>query len=292
MIEGIKLICNLLLGIVKFIGIVISPILISLLLWLLFFLIFKKKRFPKSSGKIRKTESILKRLFWDFPKQFWLDRFNRTPDSFNMFGVHIIAGEQGSGKTITLTYMLESIRKQYPKCIIRTNYNYIHEQESIKDWRQLCGNNNGVYGQVEVLDEVQNWFNSLASKDFPPEMLTEVTQQRKQRKVIFGTSQVFGRVAKPIREQTTYLYEPLTIFGCLTVVRLYKPTISADGLTDKKRLIKLFFFVHNQELRNVFDTYRKVENLVETGFKAEEQQIRNAEKSVLLPKDSGLRSKR
>ena len=78
---------------------------------------------------------------------------------------------------------------------------------------------NGIYGEIDVLDEIQNWFNSLQSKDFPPEMLTEITQQRKQTKMILGTSQVFSRLAKPIREQTYMLYEPTTLFWLFNICK-------------------------------------------------------------------------
>ena len=98
-------------------------------------------------------------------------------------------------------------------------------------------------------------------------MLTEVTQQRKQRKMILGTTQVFSRVSKPLREQVTFLYEPFTIAGCLTVVRVFKPVVACDdGLVDDKKLRKVFFFVHNAEVRDAFDTYKKIGRYIEHGF--------------------------
>ena len=99
-------------------------------------------------------------------------------------------------------------------------------------------------------------------------------QLRAELAAIIGTSQVFSRVAKPIREQTYILYEPLTILGCLTVVRKYKPEITAEGLTDGKKLIGMFFFVHNKKLRESFDTYHKIEKMAIQGFKSEEKRIK------------------
>lgn len=171
-----------------------------------------------------------------------LDRFNKDPDRFTEYGVHIIAGKQGTGKSITLTYMLMRYQKMYPKLKVKTNYYYEFENAHIGHWKDVVNGTNGIYGEIDVLDEIQNWFNSLQSKDFPPEMLTEITQQRKQTKMILGTSQVFTRVAKPIREQTYMLYEPITIFGCLTFVRKYEISTNADGLTDNKKFRRLFLF--------------------------------------------------
>lgn len=38
--------------------------------------------------------SILKRIFIELPKQLVLDNFNRNPDQFKEYGVHVIAGKQ------------------------------------------------------------------------------------------------------------------------------------------------------------------------------------------------------
>jgi len=183
--------------------------------------------------------------------------------SLKIIGVHIIAGKQGCGKSITLTYLLLRYQEMYPKLKVITNYYYAHEDFHINHWKDLINYQNGKYGCIVVLDEIQNWFNSLQSKDFPVEMLTEITQQRKQRKMIIGTSQVFSRVAKPIREQTYMLYEPMVIFGCITFVRKYDVTTNTDGLADTKKYRGCFFFVQNEKIRNSFDTFRKVENLAE-----------------------------
>lgn len=249
-----------------------SPMILSMILQFVRYYL-KGYRFKKGDYKRVGYGSLIKRLLWDFPSQFALDRFNSDPDFFQDYGVHIIAGEQGSGKTITMVYLLNRYKKMYPRLKIRTNFGYTYEDAPINHWQDVVKCENGIYGQIDVLDEIQNWFNSLQSKDFPPEMMSEITQQRKQRKCIFGTSQVFTRVAKPIREQTTFLYEPFTIFGCLTVVRVSKPQVDSDGQTAKKRFIRLFFFVHNDYLRNSFDTYKKVEELSKIGFKSDLERV-------------------
>lgn len=214
-------------------------------------------------------KSFIERLIWELPYQIVTDIFNTQDYEFKENGFHLIVGEQGSGKTITLVYLLEQYRKQYPKIKIRTNMKYIHEDGEIKTWRDLVFKNNGIYGQIDVLDEVQNWFNSLQSKDFPVEMFQEITQQRKQRKMIIGTSQVWQRVAKPIREQVKLVYKPVTLCGCLTIVRVFKPLVNDDGCIDEMKYRGCFFFVHNKELREAFDTYHKIQVMSLKGFKAQ-----------------------
>lgn len=97
-------------------------------------------------------------------------------------------------------------------------------------------------------------------------MLTEITQQRKQKKCIVGTSQVFTRLSKPIREQITLLYKPTTIAGALTIVRVYRCHVDQEGNLENQKMLRFYAFVHDDELRNAYDTYSKVERLVNKGF--------------------------
>ena len=247
--------------------------LLNMVLTFIIFRFIKKKKLPKICSK-PKCRTILQRILFDLPYQIISDKFNKSDYEFNESGFHLFVGEQGSGKTISLVYTLMQMQKQYPKLKVRTNMAYKYEDGEIKSWKNLVFSNNGVYGQIDVIDEVQNWFNSLQSKDFPPEMFSEITQQRKQRKCIFGTSQVWGRVAKPIREQVKYVYKPLTLFGCLTIIRKYKPNVDDEGSIDTLKLRSISFFIHNDEVRNAFDTYKKIQTQSLKGYKSEDKQIR------------------
>ena len=220
-----------------------------------------------------KKRGVLQRLFIDFPRIKVHDIYTRDKQQFEEKGLHLVVGEQGAGKTITVVHLLHELKKQYPKMKIRTNMNYKHQDGAIKGWKDLVFKNNGIYGQVDVIDEIQNWFNSLESKNFPPEMFSEISQQRKQRKMILGTSQVWGRVAKPIREQVSYVYKPCTIFGCITIVRKYKPSVDDEGGIDKLKLRKLYFFVHSCDIRDSFDTYHKIQTMSLKGFKPYSEQM-------------------
>ena len=262
--------------------IILSPIILIVIecfILIAFRRVFKREKIPQGKHKIKK-KSKLRRLFIEFPKAYVNDLFNRKPDFFPYSGVHIVCGEQGAGKTVTVAYVLREIKKLYPKVKICTNFGYKAQDDELTHWEGLVFKNNGFEGEIDVLDEIQNWFSSNESKDFPVEMLQEISQQRKQRKMIFGTAQVFERVAKPLREQAHFVYKPLTIFGCLTIVRVYKPKIDSDGQIKKTRMRTCFFFVHDEELRDCYDTYRKVERLAKGGFSPRDWQ----DKSVIVRK--------
>lgn len=242
------------------------PFIAALMIFFVYYYL-RGMRFKPHTSKVVKFGSKLYRLYVKFPERLVLDIFNRDLDMFPEYGIRLICGEQGSGKTVTMAFLLKWYQKRYPKLRVKTNFGYIYEDSVINDYTDIVSSHNGIYGEIDCIDEVQNWFSSLQSKDFPIEMLNEITQQRKQRKMVLCTSQVFTRVAKPIREQTYLIYEPFTLFGCLTFVIKKKPVLDASGNVDKYKYRGIFFFVHNDELRNSFDTYRKIDSMIKSGFK-------------------------
>lgn len=235
-----------------------------------FFFIYWSRKLPPAEPSVRgsyKVKPLLVRLFFDFPKQFIYDLKTRNPNKFPLYGLHMICGKQGSGKTMTLVYLLDKYQKQFPKVKVKTNFDYKGESEPINSWQDLTMNTNGEYGEIDCIDEIHSWFSSNMSRDFPPDFLSVVSQQRKVTRVIFGTAQVFSRVAKPLREQTYLLYLPFTVAGCLTVVRVYDFVLdSDDGLIRDKKLRKMFCFVQTPELREKFDTFKVIEKIRSSGF--------------------------
>lgn len=251
---------------------IFSPVLVVVLLILISLLVnfiyFSIKGY-RLKGKVPavKRDGVLKRIFIKFPRRLVLDMFSRDPLAFQEHGLHLFCGEQGAGKTIALVEMIQRWRQRYPKMQVYTNMSLRGEDGQINHWKDILEHNNGEYGVVEVIDEIQTWFSSLDSKDFPPEMITEISQQRKQRKAIVGTAQVFSRIAKPIREQATYIYLPMTIFGCLTVVRKTKSEWWDNEKQKFKRYCGFYFFVHDESIRESYDTLKKIEKYSKRGFR-------------------------
>ncbi len=275
----LKMVLNFMFFIVKWLALCTIPFFVMCLFFTIKFLV-QGKRLPKRKYvSTYKGRSFIKRLLWDFPERFVKDMFERDPDQFPIDGLHLFAGEQGSGKSIASVEFLLRMKKLYPNCRVRSNIDLSFQDGKINGWEDIVFDNNGTFGDLTYIDEIQNWFNSADSRKFPPEMIQEICQLRKQIKVIIGTSQVFARVAKPIREQVKVLYKPITVFGCLTIVRCYKPLVKQDGSIDKLRRINTYFFVHNDELRSAYDTYEKVQRLARRGFLPESERI-SADKQV------------
>lgn len=261
--------------------IIISPVVVMFLFYMLYWFI-KGKRIKKRKYKLPKPKyskkgffSLLHKIFVQFPRRYALDIYERNPDRFTFYGLHFFCGEQGSGKSIATVHFLKQLKEQFPGAKVRSNINLDFQDGTIEEPEDLL-EESGETGQANFIDEIQNWFNSLESKNMPPEVAGEICQQRKQAKCIVGTSQVFYRMAKQLREQCTLLYEPMTIFGCFTIVRVYKPKITEDGTVDKKVLRRVYCFVHDEELRNAYDTYEKVKRITLKGYKPRSEQLGEA----------------
>lgn len=250
---------------------VLSPALVLIAGMIISFFIqfiYLRTKGYKLKGSIPKVKKpgILKRLLIQFPNRLAKDIYNRDPLEFNEYGLHLFCGEQGSGKTTAVVELIQRWRKRYPEMKVITNMDMKGEDKSITHWRDILEYSNDIYGTAVVIDEIQAWFSSNESRNFPPEMLAEISQQRKQRKAIVGTAQVFSRVAKPIREQTHFIYLPMTLFGCLTIVRKTKREYWDDEKQRFRKYCGIYFFVHTDEIRNAFDTYKKIERYSKAGF--------------------------
>lgn len=268
--------------------ILLIPFIMCCMFWACYFLIFKKyKRKTATYQNTERPRSTFLKLFVDFPKRCVLDLLARDPDEFDLYGLWCFVGIQGSGKSIAVVEMLHRLKRNYPKLRVLSNIPITGVNcETIQGPEDFVFVDNGKYGTAVILDEAQNWFNSAESRNFPPEVLQEICQERKQHKMVIMTTQRFNRLSAALREQVDYYVKPFTIFGCLTVVRIYAPRIKDfEAAIVQLRRIKTYFFVHSDELRGSYDTRAKVKRLTLKGWKPRNEQL--TADSITL--DSGKR---
>lgn len=206
---------------------------------------------------------------------------------------------QGNGKTLSAVDYTVNTLKLYPFCILCTNVDidgypinayyevvngvtYIRDKETheiITSEDIVSGKfkkvvirfdgldclkavKNGEYGVIFFIDEIQLYMNSLDSKNIPIEVMTELSQQRKQRIAIIGTSQVFMRIAKPTREQIFDVVICRNFFKCFQWNECINPATAKEK--DGKlvcQINKRYFFFHSPEMYERYDTYSKIDLL-------------------------------
>ncbi len=135
-------------------------------------------------------------------------RMMKADGGFPYGGLWVFTGAQGSGKTLLLMHMVREIHAKYPKALIVTNISVFGipciPYHGIEDFDKYV---NGADGVIFIIDEIQALFNSLESAKMPLSQVTVWCQNRKNRRLILGTTQRYTRMAKPVREQVTWHYE-------------------------------------------------------------------------------------
>lgn len=188
-------------------------------------------------------------------------------NEFGYAGIWLFTGAQGSGKTLLLMHTLRQMMIEFPEAIVVSNISiygvpsYVYK--GIEDFDKY---NNGAKGTIFVIDEIHTLFSSLQSANMPESTLTVWSQNRKNRRVILGTSQRFTRVAKGIREQTTYNYEcTRPIFN-----RLYSYRIKeGDQYDDTGKYIgeetQRFWYIPKVSVMRMYNTLEVVTKPTEEG---------------------------
>lgn len=191
---------------------------------------------------------------------------------FREYGFTFYIGRQGAGKTISMVRYLEVMKERYPNCLVVTNFDYYLADHIMADWRDLLTIRNGTKGIIFAIDEIHSEYDSSKWADIPEDLLSEISQQRKQRIKIIASAQFFGRVAKPLREQAVTVVACKTVFGRLTLNREYDAleyaSIVDNPLVAARKIkpLRKSSFVQSDYLRSCYDTYAKVERMRKTKF--------------------------
>lgn len=205
-------------------------------------------------------------LFSGIKAQIWKIK-NKNPEELDVTGINIFTGSQGSGKSLSMIHVFKKLIYDFPKAIVVTNLefnfeipNKIKKYEGFEDFKI----ENGIYGVIYLLDEIHLILNSLESKGVPLSIIVELSQQRKQRKLILGTSQVYSRMAKPLREQIRNIIICKNYFSLFQINYLVDAFESQEDNNGKLKFkkMKVSFFFHRKEDYLAYDTYKKMDTYV------------------------------
>lgn len=211
---------------------------------------------------------------YDFLRWVLVDFLNRDLYrwEFQEYGFTFFVGRQGAGKTISMVHYLDAMKERYPDCMIICNFDYYQANKIMTDWRDLLEIRNGTSGVIFAIDEIYSEYDSSKWNDVPEDLLSEISQQRKQRVKIIASAQFFTRVAKPLREQAVTVVSCNTFLGRLTVNREYDALdyacIVDNPLVARKKIkpLRKSSFIQSDSLRQCYDTYAKVERMRKTSF--------------------------
>lgn len=214
-----------------------------------------------------KLMQFLKFKIRDFKEYKALIKSGKKP--FREYGLTLFTGRQGGGKTMTLVWEAERYREKYPDLYICSNFGYIHQNEPLTSLTDIP---NAVLrarelkkiGVLILWDEIQNDFDSFSKVN--KDVLRVVTQQRKQAIKILGTSQVFTRVSKALREQTYDVAICRTFAGRYTRAKFYDADEFSHNIDKPEAKQQMFSkrrlsFIQTDELRELYDSFAVIKTL-------------------------------
>lgn len=208
--------------------------------------------------------------------------YRDNPDYFDPDGIWCFCGAQGSGKTLSAVQTLLALAKQYPKAVICSNLVVKGIDRDIipfTDYAQIGELTNGLNGVIFLIDEVQSVWNCIESRNIPISELSTLCQNRKDRRVVLCTSQVYGRVAKPIREQYKYVILCRNVLKYIQFNTIVDPCAgdytSEDDGHFMGEIVKKSLWFHSPAAYQCYDTLNKIErierNLASLGIKSKRE---------------------
>lgn len=205
-----------------------------------------------------------------FVKSFVHDvRFYQdNPFYLSPSGIWCFCGAQGSGKTLSAVKCVKRLIRDYPGAVLVSNIALKGIDFPVipfTSYEQIVTMDNSIFGIIFLLDELHLLWNSLESKKVPFEELAAFCQMRKNRRIIVGTSQVYGRIAKPIREQLKYVITCRNYLKYLQVNTIIDPNADDcrgehDGELEGQVIGREWFF-HSPADYESYNTLFRVERL-------------------------------
>lgn len=242
--------------IIAFICIFICEILISA---------FRLKDYKpvKSKKIVYKKSNKLDFLFHQLPYILVKNIKEYDKNKFKYYGIIIFYGPQGSGKTMAMTHYINKIACEYPDVKIGTNYKLLIQDFNMENWQPILDNKYKNCPSIFAFDEISTWFNGRNWQSFPKELLTEIAYNRKNQRIILGTSQTISSVDVAIRRQCNSgeFRRCFTLFGFIGLVVRFRPEFDIDGNLKKAHFLGIYTYLQNDTLRYLYDTFSIVNEM-------------------------------
>lgn len=189
--------------------------------------------------------------------------YTRPPKRQFPIGMTCYKSFQGYGKSLSMVKDGFEIKSEFPECRVFANmalqgieYSVF---KSVNDLIDVLKFYNGADGVLILIDEAQNYFNKKTG--VPLEVMSQFCQNRKNRRCILMTSQIWEDLDVPLRKQVK------TVVNCRRFWKFQINTyhngeqLSFDKQTGEYVAPKKFtkIFKHNDDYYNRYDTFEVIQ---------------------------------
>ena len=196
----------------------------------------------------------------------FIKKYTRPKGNLFPVGSRVYKGFQGSGKTLSMVKYAQDVHKRFPESLIfsnvhlkgidRKHYRYIDNDDVLKYALEV---QQGERGVLVLLDEAHLYFNK--KNGISLDVLTAISQQRKDRRRLVFSSQIWEELDISLRKQVKEIVSCTCYFGKIQVNTISDgETLHYDKLegTYVAKKIRTEIFKHNNELYNSYDTFQKI----------------------------------
>lgn len=188
-------------------------------------------------------------------------KYTKEEDDFP-FGIRLYDGVQGSGKTLSMVFDTLILKKYYPdlKIISNAGIRGIDDIDYYTSVDELINaiNTNVAKHTVVLIDEGLTYFAENTGID--PAFMSQITQNRKNRRLIMISTQKFKRLNNRIRDFS------LETVKCRSFLNFQVNTVRDDQSVqwDKEEMDFVgrkkytYIFKRNNELFKRYDTYQNI----------------------------------
>ena len=189
---------------------------------------------------------------------------HRTKDDKKAFpiGSAVFVGFQGQGKTLSMVDYAFRVRKEFPDCLIFSNiklfgvdYSFIYSDEDVKEALSV---QNGANGVLVLLDEAHLYFGKKTGIGL--EVLTAISQQRKDRRRIVFSSQIWEELDISLRKQVKDIYRCKKLANVILLNHMNGESLHYDKMKGEYVADHIGYEVYklNDEYYARYSTYQKI----------------------------------
>lgn len=198
--------------------------------------------------------------------------------SFPYTGLKCYYGAQGKGKTKSAVKECIDILTEYPKCTFISNvkiegisnktFYYKNTQELLEILEREVKEDN-KNGYLVLIDEIHIVFASMFAKGVDPIILKWLSQQRKSTIRMIGTTQMFSKIPKALRDYILQsgeivMCKKLKFFKILQILQVLNMD-ETDEQNGELRPKTAYFdwYIDTEELYKCYDTFAIISMITE-----------------------------
>jgi len=194
--------------------------------------------------------------------QSFKKHYTRQKKGLFPVGSRVYIGRQGRGKTLSMVDYTHRMIDKYPKMRVFSNvilydveYKLLEDDDDVS---LALAYQNGSDGVLVLLDEAHLMFNSKTG--IPIDILSAISQQRKDRRRIVFSSQIWNELDISVRKQVqeVVLCRNIGRIQFNTIFDGESITIDKSDYSYKMDKISRELYKHNDDYYNRYDTYQKI----------------------------------